>query len=525
MRPPVWKPPIELSKQEQKVAKGIRKAKLFIFLRQVRHELFDEHFQTELATLFKDSTVGKCPVSPAQLALAIILQAYTGVSDEEVIEAMVMDRRWQLVLDCLDCEQAPFGKGTLVRFRAALIAKGGDRALVERTVEMAKKKGGFSSRCLRAALDSSPLWGAARVEDTYNLLGHALRKALSVIARQQERDLADVAAEAGAEMVAGSSLKAALDLDWDDPVAKAQALSTILQALDAVEFWVQQQQSLDSHTTNQVNQSLIDGRQVQAQDVEVAGDGSPKLRKGVAKDRRISIEDAQMRHGRKSRSQRFDGYKRHVLRDLDIGVVRAVGITPANLPESVVTEAIASDLESQDVELQELHIDRAYLNSQMVKQRPEGLTIICKAWSVRNGKHFDKRAFVLDWESHLIRCPNRVSIPFCEGQVVHFPQQQCEVCPLRQCCTTSQTGRSVSIHPDESLLQELRQRQTTQAGREQLRERVAVEHSLAHISQWQGDRARYIGTSKNLFDLRRLAVVPNLHVIARMKEYTPEQAV
>jgi len=202
-----------------------------------------------------------------------------------------------------------------------------------------------------------------------------------------------------------------------------------------------------------------------------------------------------------------------------------VGITPANLPESVVTEAIASDLESQDVELQELHIDRAYLNSQMVKQRPEGLTIICKAWSVRNGEHFDKRAFVLDWESHLIRCPNRVSIPFCEGQVVHFPQQQCEVCPLRQCCTTSQTGRSVSIHPDESLLQELRQRQTTQAGREQLRERVAVEHSLAPISQWQGDRARYIGTSKNLFDLRRLAVVHNLHVIARMKEYTPEQAV
>jgi len=65
---------------------------------------------------------------------------------------------------------------------------------VERTVEMAKKKGGFSSRSLRAALDSSPLWGAARVEDTYNLLGHVLRKALSVIARQQERDLADVAA-------------------------------------------------------------------------------------------------------------------------------------------------------------------------------------------------------------------------------------------------------------------------------------------------------------------------------------------
>ena len=48
------------------------------------------------------------PIPPAQLALATIVQAYTGVSDDEVIEATLMDRRWQLVLDCLDTEQAPF---------------------------------------------------------------------------------------------------------------------------------------------------------------------------------------------------------------------------------------------------------------------------------------------------------------------------------------------------------------------------------------------------------------------------------
>ena len=59
MRPPVWNPPIELSKQEQKVAKGIGKAKLFIFMRQVRHELFDEQFQTELATLFTRQHTGE----------------------------------------------------------------------------------------------------------------------------------------------------------------------------------------------------------------------------------------------------------------------------------------------------------------------------------------------------------------------------------------------------------------------------------------------------------------------------------
>jgi len=64
--------------------------------------------------------------------------------------------------------------------------QGLDRRLIEKTVELANKTKSFGSRQLRAALDSS-LVGSIKVEDTYNLLGHALRKAISVIARQQGR--------------------------------------------------------------------------------------------------------------------------------------------------------------------------------------------------------------------------------------------------------------------------------------------------------------------------------------------------
>src|SRR5258708_38308045 len=100
-------------------------------------------------------------------------------------------------------------------------------------------------------------------------------------------------------------------------------------------------------------------QQVKHQDVELTEAGHASLRKGVAKDRRITIEDAQMRHGRKSRSVRVDGYKRHVLRDLDSGVVRAVGITPANAAEAIVTEAISPDVACERATLSELHLDRA----------------------------------------------------------------------------------------------------------------------------------------------------------------------
>jgi len=247
---------------------------------------------------------------------------------------------------------------------------------------------------------------------------------------------------------------------------------------------------------------------------------------GVAPDRRISVEDADMRHGRKSKSLLVDGYKRHVLRDLDRQLIVAVGVTSANVPEATVTDQIAADLAHQPFHLDELHIDRVYLSSTLVRERPPDLQISCKAWPVRNGPdgQFPKTAFTLDWTAGTIHCPNEVSVPFQPGDTIRFPVSSCTPCPLRARCTSSQHGRSVTIHTDERLLQELRERQQTPAGRAKLRERTAVEHSLAHIGQWQGRDARYIGQRKNLFDLRRTAAVHNLHVVMRQPQPTGEAA-
>jgi transposase len=508
----VWRPPAEPSPAEQAVIKAVRRAKLFVFFRLRRHELFDEEFQAELADTYVDSPKGQPPVPPARLALATILQAYTKVSDDEVIEATVMDRRWQLVLDCMGAEEPPFSKGTLVGFRKRLIERDLDRRLIERTVELAAATGGFGARALRAALDSSPLWGAGRVEDTFNLMGHALRKALGVIAvlqgRGQAAGTAAVAAQAEVPQLAASSLKAALDADWDDPAARDQALAEVLGLLARVDAFVAGQAGDQAA-------AVTTARQVRDQDVDLTGP-VPALRRGVARDRRISVEDAEMRHGRKSRSVLFDGYKRHVLRDLDTGLGAAVGITPANVPEAAVTGDIAADLEAAGWHLSELHIDRAYLASALVRDRGPDLAIFCKAWRVRNtGGRFAKDQFTLDFAAGRLTCPAGAGMPFEPGRTVRFPKDTCAACPLRARCTTSSHGRSVSIHPDEALLAELRHRQHTPDGRAKLRERVAVEHALAHVGHWQGRRARYLGTRKNLFDLRRVAVVHNLHVIAR----------
>ena len=66
-----------------------------------------KHREQELASLYRQAERGQPPIAPAMLALALILQASMGISDDEVIEATLMDRSFQLVLDCLDTEQAP----------------------------------------------------------------------------------------------------------------------------------------------------------------------------------------------------------------------------------------------------------------------------------------------------------------------------------------------------------------------------------------------------------------------------------
>ena len=523
MRPFTWQPPVETSAAEDQIIKRIKRAKLFTFLRRHRHQIFTPELQVELAGIYKDARQGQPPVAPAMLALALILQAYTGVSDDEVIEATVMDRRWQLALACLAAEEPPFSKGTFVAFRTRLIEQQMDRRLLERTIEIATQSQAFGPRNLRAALDSSPLWGAGRVEDTYNLLGHALRKALGVIAREQGRELAAIAQEADAELVAGSSLKAALDLDWDDPTAREQALRQVLGTLERVEPWLAANPEL-IREQSVVPDCLAAAQQVCRQDVQTNKTGAPEMIKGVAKNRRISLEDAEMRHGRKSRSVRVDGYKRHVMRDLDSGLVVATGVTPANAPEASVAESIKSDLKQQQITLKELHIDRAYLSSSLVSERRAELEIYCKAWPVRAGAFFPKTAFVVDWERERLRCPQGVEMSCQAGKTVHFPTATCAACPQRSRCTGSKSGRSIKLHADEKLLEELRVRQGTSEGRATLRERVGVEHDLSHIGHWQGDRARYCGERKNLLDLRRCAVVNNLHIFARQPEIMAQAA-
>lgn len=526
MGTPRWSPREELSKQEQFVIGRLKRTgKLFAFLRSQRHVLFDEAFQQELESMYRATGEGKVPVAPALLAMVVVLQAYTGASDAEAVEHAILDARWQLVLDTAGRKKPAFSQGTLQAFRERLVAHDMDRRLLERTIEIARQTAAFDwkklPRQLRVAIDSRPLVGAGRVEDTINLLAHAARKVLSCAAELSNMTPARLAAKAGVPMLAHKSIKAALDLEWSAPAQKSSAIVTLVEQLDRLEAWVRQELAGEIDELP-LSEHLATLAQLRAQDLDPEPPGgTPRIRKGVAEDRRVSVEDPDMRHGRKSKSKRFNGFKSHIAMDIDTDLILACAVMPANRPEEEGVPLLRDDLAIPSHDIRELFIDRGYIASADVQAMADaGRTVVCKPWAQPNGRFFPKSAFLIDIRRKIITCPNGKQRAFELGTTIQFTPSDCRQCPKRSGCTDGALdhGRQVRIAPDEPLQQKLRKEIASPAGREHLRERVVVEHRLAHLARKQGPRARYRGTRKNLFDVRRHAAVLNLETIQRVEE-------
>jgi hypothetical protein len=245
--------------------------------------------------------------------------------------------------------------------------------------------------------------------------------------------------------------------------------------------------------------------------------GGQRIRQEVAPDRRVSVEDPDMRHGRKNKNKVFNGYKQHLSSDLETDLILSAALLPANRQEHEAVEPLLRDIERQGFIIGEMYVDRGYISSGALKQRLEtGATVYCKPHDHKNGELFAKNDFDINLKARTITCPGGQVRSFELGQKVQFDGAICTACPIRKMCTAAKVnGRAVQIALDEPLQHRLRKALRTHAGRERLRRRSKIEHRLAHLVRRTGRRARYAGVRRNLFSVRRAAAIQNLETIRR----------
>jgi hypothetical protein len=228
-----------------------------------------------------------------------------------------------------------------------------------------------------------------------------------------------------------------------------------------------------------------------------------------------------MRHGRKSKRQRFDGHKAQVAVDTDSQIITAVAVLPGNAPDRErALEMVEATEAATECEVEETIAGSAYGDGSTRQQfHDAGRTLIAKVPTMTNQGYFPKTNFQLDLEAETCTCPadhttNDLRPSGKGGGVFHFPLAVCGPCPLRPQCVRGRGGRTVAVHPQEALLQQARALQASLAFRDYRTRRQVVEHRLARLVQLGIRQARYVGHEKTLFQLAVAAAIANFTLIA-----------
>ena len=498
------------------------------FLASQRGQLFRDEDFAELYCLDN----GRPSVPPSLLATALVLQTYDGVSDDEAKQRADYDLRWKVALG-IELDVRPFAKSTFQEFRARLIVHDQTRAIFQRSLEVAQRRGVWKKghapderQHIKLALDTTHILGRGAVKDTFNLLADGIVQVLRALAKLGPFELTELADELGCtRYVSGPSLKGQADVDWTDPQARQRFLAEVVaDAEQLLELVRGTRAGLAEDKKEDEEAELVAAAELLArilgQDIERDEHG-PRLKRGVAPDRLISVHDPEMRHGRKSSSHRFNGHKAQVAVDTDSQLITAVEVLPGNAPDAEqAVEVVEASEAATGCQVEEVIGDCAYgAGETRAAFAASGRTLVAKVPEIQNQGYFTKTDFHLDLEAGTCTCPNQQHTRDFRptkvgGGVFVFATETCAACPLRGQCTRGQGGRTVQVHPQEALLQQARELQAGPTFDEARRRRQVVEHRNARLVQLGIRQARYFGRTKTLFQLCLAAAVANLTLLA-----------
>ena len=499
------------------------------FLASMRGQLFQDE---EFAELYCPDN-GRDSVPPSLVATALLLQAYDKVSDAEAKQRADFNIRWKVALG-IEVEDRPFAKSTLQLFRAQLILHDRVRAVFQRSLQFARQTGHLKGRRMKAAVDTTFILGRGAVKDTYNLLADGIVQVVRALAALDGTRPEEWARKWALDLYFGSSVKGEAEINWDNGKERRALLQKIVADAGRVLELVRQAQGgfpADSPQRQGIGEAAELLGQLLLQDVELGEDG-PALKDGVSRDRIPSVHDPEMRHGRKSSSKRFDGHKAAVVVDTDSQLITAVDILPGNASDNTgVLELVEQSEENTDIEVEETIGDAAYGDGGTRQAFADaGRRLIAKVPGRPEKAYFPKEDFQIDLEAGTCTCPagqvthtlrttgtrtNRLGRTYL-AQSFQFDPAVCGGCSLRSQCVAARDGkgRTVALHPQESLLQQARAFQKSDGFAEYRRRRQVVEHRLARLVQLGVRQSRYFGRAKTLFQLLMAATVANLTLVA-----------
>ena len=453
---------------------------------------------------------GRPSIPPSTLMLVCLLAMHDGTSDRQTAQQVRLNLGWKTALG-LPIDHPGFHPTTFSVFRSRIVLHQKDEQLFRVVVARAVAAGVLPRRSLQL-IDSSPILGAGAVKDTYELL----RSAIGALVRAAGHHTLSKGLQRQLKRYLRQSKPS---IDWQDPVARRAELGRMVGVAER----------LLAATSNRGECAEAVGLlgRLLAQAVDGRGpDGKgPQLRQQVARDRVVSTSDPEMRHGRKSRARKFDGYKLHVTEEPASELITAIDVTAANTSDGDVAAELVRQADRNGAAAGALVGDMAYGDGDTrAEVATAGAQLTAKVPPAHNHGRFTKQDFTIDPHLPSATCPagHTTTRLIGNGRDRHgrkafalvFPAGTCGACPLRQRCVAGSGPRSVALHHHEALLQQARAAQQHPTVRRKLRRRPIIERKIDHCKDAGAGKARYRGRRKVLLQARLAAVVVNLKRLA-----------
>jgi transposase len=460
--------------------------------------------------------MGRPSIPPSLLAKILLLEYRCGLSDEAAMEALEWDLRWKVALG-LAVDQRGFHPTTLTKFRARLLLHGKERLALENTLRLAEELQMLDAPA-EQIVDSTPMLGAAATQDTVRLVRHGVKQLIDAVAAVDER--AAVALDDGLEFDYQQPSEKP-DCRWRIKAERERMLTRVAQDAERALSAVQRvDELLDAERVADAHRLL---RELIGQDFDIDEDGVPRLHRGTRPDRIISTVDPEMRHGRKSARQRFDGYKLSAaVSNTSEPLITAVEVCPAGEQDGPQAKHL---IDAQPACRRPTRVlgDTAYGNgpvrAELADRDVEVLAPVPEGKVAED--RLGKRDFRIDLDASTVTCPAGQIVPISVSgsgfRGANFSRAMCRDCPLKAVCCPGRARRQINLGDHEDLLLAARQALADPATAAHLRRtRPRVERLLGMLAhRYHARKSRYIGSAKSRLQAAWAAALVNLNPLAR----------
>ena len=503
----------------------VREGSVHRFLAEHRLRLFGDGL---FADLFGGR--GRPSVPGSVIAVVMVLQALEGCSDREAMERLRCDVRWKAAAG-LGIDDEGSDASVLTLWRQRLRASERPERIFDAVREVAAECGALS-KGTRRALDSTVLYDAVATQDTVTMIGAQIRRVRRLAPRA-----------AGLVLAHDYDGRAKPVCDWGDPDERGWLIDELVTDAQRVLDALEGSELSDEQAQAAALLAVVAGQDVEA-DPKVPGRW--RIARRVAKGRVISTVDPEARHARKSRSQRRDGYKAHICAEPDTGLITAAELTTADTSDAQVgprllqqdptaphnTDSADTDTAGYDTADTDTADTTTAAVGDVGAEGFVGLVLADSAYA--SGEALDAFAaagydtaikpidpkpritggftrddFTIDTDAQTVTCPAGHTKAVTSA-AARFGAL-CSGCPLRARCTTSATGRSVTVDAYHHRRQANKTRwaqPATQGAYQQ--HRPMAERSIAWLTRNKARRVPYRGVAANHLWLTTRAAAVNL---------------